>query len=351
MFEFILLDCIVKLKAERTIYNIYHLLQGKKAAQTLQDRNIFELAAYYGIYRSLSRKQFDRSIQKLKGKGLVTFISPGILSATEKGDKWYTRQKESITSILFLNGSVYGSKAEAFSNSLQLFLQLLTHIYKGEYRFIPIIEDAETQFFIKQVWQNNQLPHEDLLAMIYHDLYHILKMFPAVHAECFVDRLTTYEKIGLSNAQLAQKYSISPHDAHLFFCNIIHYICGKMEEENEFQFIQHLSRTPSYQKELTRSAKKTFHLIQNGYTAEQIAAMRQLKRNTILDHVIEIAYAYPRMEWDSFITREDYQLIHHTVKQLSTKKLKTIKLHLPDSISYFQIKLALALEKSRYGGD
>jgi uncharacterized protein YpbB len=57
--ENILLYCLKQLNGERTIYSIYHLLNGKKSSQTLQDAHLFSLKRYFGILESLTRESFD----------------------------------------------------------------------------------------------------------------------------------------------------------------------------------------------------------------------------------------------------------------------------------------------------
>ncbi|MEK1830635.1 hypothetical protein AAAC51_20805 [Priestia megaterium] len=42
-----ILFCIKQLKGERTAYGIYHLLTGKKSAQTIQDGKILEFRFFF----------------------------------------------------------------------------------------------------------------------------------------------------------------------------------------------------------------------------------------------------------------------------------------------------------------
>src|SRR5699024_8571397 len=148
MFDYILLDCIIKLNGERTLYNIYHLLGARKSSQTLQDRNIFNVSAYFGIYRSLKRSNFDQAIQLLRDKNLIIVTEDQISHITDKGYTLYKQQKKA-SDLLFLNGSKFEPHATELGKALQLFVQLLTHMHKKHYRFVPIIDNTETQRFIK----------------------------------------------------------------------------------------------------------------------------------------------------------------------------------------------------------
>ncbi|MEH6907985.1 hypothetical protein V7008_20090, partial [Neobacillus drentensis] len=73
--ESIILYSIKQLKSERTIYSVYHLLNGKKSSQTIQDAHLFSLKKFFGIYEQLSRESFDEIYQAVVEKNWL--ISKG----------------------------------------------------------------------------------------------------------------------------------------------------------------------------------------------------------------------------------------------------------------------------------
>ena len=350
MFTYILLDCIVKLNGERTLSNIYHLLSARKSSQTLQDRNIFNVSAYFGIYRTLKRANFDQAIQLLRDENMITVTEDQVSHITDEGYNWYLQQEKN-SDLLFLNGSRFEPHATELGKTLQLFIQLVTHMHMNDYRFVPIIESTETQRFIKYIWHHNEFSTEQLLSMVYQDLYAILDTFPENHAACFVDCLTTRKFIGLNNYQLATMHQISVHEVHIIFQNIIHYICDQIQNKHTFQFIDQLYRLVPHTKDITNSAALTLNYMTKGYSIDEIAVLRQLKNNTIMDHIIEIAYVYPQLDWKPYVSEDEYLFIKQMINRAETKKLKIIKSYLPDTISYFQIKLVLALEKNNKVGE
>lgn len=100
---------------------------------------------------------------------------------------------------------------------------------------------------------------------------------------------------------------------------------------------------PEYTK-TTKSATKTRELLNRQYTAEEIAVMRNLKLNTIYDHLVEIALYDEQFPLEKYINDQDQQEILSVVNRLKSYKLKDIRQEISKEISYFQIRLVLAVE-------
>ncbi|MGP4041369.1 helix-turn-helix domain-containing protein [Gracilibacillus sp. D59] len=345
MFECILLDSIMKLNGERTIYNIFHLLTAKKSTQTIQDSNLFGLTTCFGIYKPLTRQAFNQEIRRLSNNQLITIDSnQQTVYITDKGKIYYKQLKEKYEPYFNLNGAEFHQTGDQFSKHLLLFIQTLTHLHQKEQRFIPIIEDVETQQFVKKVWnKQHQLGTEKMLKYIHQDLIIILEDFPDSHAGAFVDSLTSLKKVGLSRYQISKKYQLTIHDVYLSFKNIIHAICKTIETKDKLTFLPQLYPVHKNHMLLSDSGKQTFYYLQQGLSIDEIANVRNLKVNTIKDHIVEIAYIYKALNWSVYMTEQQYLLIRDIIEKLQSKKLKDIKRQLPDTISYFQIKLVIAL--------
>src|SRR5690606_34171005 len=92
---------------------------------------------------------------------------------------------------------------------------------------------------------------------------------------------------------------------------------------------------------LTKSTVHTYKLLEQDLTITQIAELRNLKKGTVEDHIIEIALLDPNFSIKPFVDSRQAVAILETAKQLGHKKLKPIKEKVKDS-SYFQIRLVLA---------
>lgn len=92
---------------------------------------------------------------------------------------------------------------------------------------------------------------------------------------------------------------------------------------------------------------RTFELIKQGMSLESIARERKLTLQTIQNHVIKLVENGERLPVENWIGTEDIQRIQETAALSQSDKLTPIKDALPEDISFFQIKLALALAKKQ----
>ncbi|PWU68616.1 helix-turn-helix domain-containing protein [Gracilibacillus dipsosauri] len=344
MFQWILLYCLQQVQGERSVANIYHLIVGKKSTQSIQDSYIYNLSKYYGIYRILKRDQFEEMIHQLIADGYMKLDQDGKGTLTEKGSLYLV--KGSHLQLLSLNGEKFSEKAPAFLDKLLLLIQTMTNVMAGQRGFIPVIDNPLIQREVKQIIARHSLLSQANFSNLYKDLYSHLNTIPSSYADIFVDHMTTYRQVGLSKQQLALKYQVTVFDIHCILMNIIHQLLASIQQSSSFYVLDKIDLVHK-SIPITESAQRTYQQLKKGMDIEQIAKRRGLKENTIQDHIIEIAYWENNLVWSEFITKKIYDEILQIVNHLNTNKLKNIKSHLPEYVSYFQIKLVIALENKK----
>lgn len=87
---------------------------------------------------------------------------------------------------------------------------------------------------------------------------------------------------------------------------------------------------------------ETFDLYNKGMDIDQMAAARELTRDTIIKHLCFLVEKKLPVDIDKFVTPAKQQKIAYAVKKLGADKLIPIKEELGDKISYDEIKLTLA---------
>ncbi len=90
---------------------------------------------------------------------------------------------------------------------------------------------------------------------------------------------------------------------------------------------------------------RTLEMIRNGLSLDAIARTRKLTLQTIENHVLWLIDHGERLPVEEWLSDADRQLICRTARAAQSDRLTPIKDALPDRISFFQIKLALTLEK------
>ncbi|SET89342.1 Uncharacterized protein YpbB [Salinibacillus kushneri] len=343
MYSAILLKCITKLQNERSPSSIYHLLKGKRSSQTIQDAKAYGLSPFFGIYKTLSKKQFQNSLSILQKENLITWLDDDQLMITEAGRISLQTDMEESPELDWLDGFNVHHIAPQFWLRLLLWIQTGSNLLKDESHFIPVHDQWESVDWVRQFYRNKKKDLEGHFTNLYQELYSLLKLHRSFHADIVVSRLTGYKKIGLSKQQIAEKWKLPIEDVEMYIQSSIHFIVNKVCQ-NQSEFPALLAFIPEKLKQLplTDSAAKTYYWLKQGYSIEHIAKKRRLKINTIQDHLIEITYVDSSFSIDSYVAKEDKEMINRTIDELNTKRLKVIKDHLPDSVSYFMIRMVMA---------
>lgn len=338
--EGIILDCIDRIRTNRSIFGIYHLITGKKSIQSVHDARIFQLEKYYGIYVSLSREHFIQIINEMKKKEWIVEQGPDgyyVVSSAAKG-----LLNEYYDSSLYndLNGLMLFGKDISFLERLYLLVQTYSNLEASHYSFIPILDNPSITNWVKQFYYNNG--KKKVTKNLYHELHHVLSQLSNREAEIFVDRLSGFQHYGMSIDQLAIKYQFSNDDIKIILIAITHKLLTFIEGNREqYPILSQLIDTENENKFITNTANQTYQLLMNNSSLEDIAKKRNLKLSTIYDHIVEIALYDPDVDIQSFVSKEEQAQVVQAVKINKTLKLKTIKENCSPSIDYFQIRLVL----------
>ena len=335
-FSQLLLYIIQKFNGERSFTAPYYLLKGKKSGQTMQDVTYFQLHSFFAIYSNIKKEEYDLLIFALQAEGLVE-IKEGIPFLTEKGKE---RIKD-FQAPAFDGWRLRGNEL-LFWRRLELVVQTISHFHEGESKFIPNQKDIAVQQFVRNYLRGKEYQAHSFAEGLKAQLFHLLEASPLSEEQrtLFVYRLSGYQTSGLTWDQLASEYNSSVHDVKLQFIEVLHVLLRFLNKQDHPD-IYPLTDGIFIKSPLTDSAYRTSLLLEKGYTLEQVAAARNLKVNTIEDHLIEIASANPSFSVEDYISYEQMSRVWEISNSLHTKKLRLIKEQLPE-LSYFMIRLALS---------
>ncbi|WP_330949583.1 helix-turn-helix domain-containing protein [Virgibacillus sp. MG-45] len=326
-----------QIKDRRSINSIFYLLKGKKSIQTIHDAEIFQLERFFGIHKTLHIDTFEAVIQQMRSDGLIMkgAIKDSFLSVTEI-------EKVPTDFRAYFNGLKFESIAPTFMNRLLLLIQTYTNSQMKNKSFIPIIDIPDIIAWVKYFYRQNKNREADILPEMYHELHCLLQYVDDMEASLFVDRLTGYQHYGMSTGQLKEKYKISKDDVILLHTAVVHKMISLIhQEKKDYPLLQGLVDYEEYTSILTASAQKTFRFFKMGLTVEEISRKRGLKKNTIYDHMVEIALHEQEFPFHQFVDEQAQPLILQAIKTNPSHRLRDIRSTVGDSISYFQIRLML----------
>ncbi len=349
MFRYLLLDLLHTIKSNRSPAAIYHILTGKKSSQTIQDLHVFQLHIYYRLLPNLSRQAFDEVINQIVDEGLMTWINKKDYRLTDEANAYLTTNADTAHYFHSLAQPIDESSKQIFIDRFYLTIQTFTHRVMNERGFIPVTDDVTIQAFVRQYYHahKDQLPN--WLESCYEQLYEALKAYPEIDRHIFLDRLSTYDHSGRSLQQLMDCYETNEANIRLTL---------RLIERDLFHRSQ---QAPSYLADLlpsgknnqrnhplmTRSAQKTHQLVMRGYNIDELIQLRQLKRGTIEDHLVEICTLDDHFKLSDYVTDKKIAMIESYLSKRKTQKLGEIKRTLPEEVSYLDLRLVFAHYQKR----
>ncbi|WLD91862.1 helix-turn-helix domain-containing protein [Alkalihalobacillus sp. AL-G] len=340
--EAIYLYGIKRLRGERTVSGLFHILNGKKSSQAIQDGKLFSLSNLFGTMPNINYAKFTSSVQMISAQGWITLDFDDHPHITEMGNDRLEKYLMLHPLPVKLNGWRYGDISKVFWRRLTLFVQTLSHLLENDSHFYPIQNDPTILSWVKDHFPNHYHVRVNASEMLYTELFLFLKKVDPTDAENVVQRLTRHGRIGKTSAQVAQELQLDPVECDFRFQATIHHLINQLLEDGDsfpglYLFISDLHQPYT----LTESTLRTLNLLRDGIAIKAIAAERRLKLSTIEDHIIEIAINVLGFSIDPYVSFTEQEEIINTSKGLNTKRLKAIKERLGDRYTYFQIRLTL----------
>ncbi|SEN41913.1 Uncharacterized protein YpbB [Amphibacillus marinus] len=343
MLRYLILFCFNRIGEQRTVASIYHILTGRRSAQTIQDVHLYQLTNFYGATKSLTRVQFTNIIKELIAQNYLNERDQSLVVLTAQAKNYLVKEQDKYP-IHYLQGLKYVDIMDGFIARFHLAVQTYSNLVMKNKTFRPISDDETVQHWVKQNFHQNRQELRYWLRGIHNELLSFLNALDnEMYAMLFVDRLSGYQQAGYSIQQLARIYQIEEPEIELILVLLFHKLLT-FAETNQLSTVRTFVEDLNLRKNnrfLTKSAQITLRLLESDYTIAQIAQKRKLKRATIEDHIIELTYAYYPFRIHTFIDQSSLENITLTIAKLPNHKLSLIKQALHNNYSYFQIRLAL----------
>lgn len=348
LYRYIILRAIQQFQNERSVSAVYYVLQGKQSIQSIQDATLFGLENYFGILKKLTKHRFMDEIHILLTENYIKQANEEYqYELTDKGID-YLRQNNLVKQQLHLDGMTYRQMDEVFFERLLLLIQVWTNSVKKNRYYLPIIDNVRVEHWVKLFYQQTKNQVSEYIYALYNELYTICEEQDELYVKVFLLQLSSYNKIGLTMTQVAEMYDQTVEDIYIITVSFIHKMLQMIQSSKEqYPVLSYVTQKLTHHDDtLTKSAYKTNELRLQGLSIEAIAQFRRLKINTIYDHLVEIAMNQSDFPLSLYVTYDQQRTIIKAIKQTNSYTLKSIKSKVDESITYFQIRLVLALWSS-----
>lgn len=334
-------------RGERSISGVYHLLTGKKSTQTIQDGSYFSILSLFGVFPSLKREQLLKIIEKLVEQEDATYKEKDRVALTGQGTKELEKFLKERPQLDQLHGWRYHSYTNLVWLRICLLIQTLSHLVAGNRTFYPITHRTEVRDWVKRILPPTDQERKKQLHRMYYELSQFLSGVSELSAFVIVHQLTGRTNVGLTHQQLAAYLHTEVLDVYLTHLMTLHSLFNTLENDAASYpvlslFIQDLKQ----EMVLTDSARKTYDWFLKGKTIKEISRIRNLKENTIDDHIVEISLQDQQFSIRPFVAEEYEREIKQAMNSLHTSRLRDLKEMLPPEISYFMIRLVVSRKES-----
>lgn len=326
---------------ERSMAGAFHLLQGKRSAQTIQDAAFYQALPLFGIYPNMEYSEFEKIAKKLEQTKLIESME-NVHSLTEKGKAVLQNWLDKNEYIDQFNGWKYGRIAPVFWERFTLFIQTLSHIEEGK-RFVPITDNLAIQRFVKQHLPKTKEARMNVRRDLYSQCVQLISTQSLLQQEVFVWQLSRPGRVGSTKTQLANQLNIPLEEISIRHASMVHGLIHAIQADSfTYPLLKVFTEVERAIVFGTVSAQKTAQLLTQISDVNELAKFRKLKKATIEDHLVELALFNESFQISTYVDPQKQTLIERASNKEQTLKLKKIHERLEKQVSYFEIRLVLA---------
>lgn len=343
--EAVIVNVIKAVEGERTSSSVYHLLKGKKSAQTIQDAHLYRLTKWFHTAPFLTIPAFETMMNDLIKKAYIT----GDLQrpfVTQEGLEKMNRLFQQTGSFNELSGWHFSGTAPVFFSRLQLLVQVASHLAYSDSSYYPVTRDDRILEWVKKFLTYMPCSKKELSPHLHSELAYLFQQLPE-QPECIVIRFSGHKQTGKTIMQAAEKLGMEETEYWFRFLHALHSMIKNITESRaQTPVLEAIMKDIHDPLTLTISARQTADYLKQAMTIDQVAASRRLKKATIEDHIVELTLNDPSFSIRPFIEEEKEAAVIEAARHVSNRQLKPLKEKLPDH-SYFQIRLVLAKESRK----
>ncbi|WP_047375380.1 helix-turn-helix domain-containing protein [Exiguobacterium sp. ZOR0005] len=324
----VLLLAIDRLKGERSERSLFHVLNGKRSATTLQDAFFYDLEPVFGMF-PYAKYDYEKLMASLEKRG---WLNRSMFTLTGAGQ--LLASPETVSDLFERLGGEQRDYTTMTWKRLSLFIQTFMSL-EHKRTFYPVQADRLAERWVKQIVRSER-EWRPLIESFHSELETALESVGDPYATAVVYRFTGAFETGYTYEQIATLLDVDARTARLYFLAGWNALLNELPEDAKLRGFSHgLSR-----ERMTLSARESFDLFTAGRSFSQVQSMRRLRTSTIEDHVVEMAMYIEEFPLDQFVPERLIAEVER-LREGDSWALKPIFDQI-DELSYFQIRLVFA---------
>ncbi|MEC6747467.1 helix-turn-helix domain-containing protein [Marinilactibacillus sp. XAAS-LB27] len=327
---------------------LIHVFHGRRTPSILFKVENEQLFPAFGLFKELKKEHLEHYLQKLCSKNLLQGSEEEGYLLTSLGYKSLTQYFENKKYPEAIRSLENATLRNSFYLQIQLVSQIFSEKRYDNKKYSPSIKEPSDQESVK-AWLSKQKKPMDQLALQWAtELYDLLLTFAKEEASMIVGKLTGHDIIGKTNRQLAESLEMESVELNVRLSNTFEQLIIQARASEGLllnDFVTYLDQRTYFG--LSKSTYDTYLMVNEGYSVEQISEVRQLKLNTIREHILEIYLVHPDFNFQPYIPADQYERLKMAFEQNPKYSYKQAKQDYED-LMFMWFRL-VEIERIRYG--
>lgn len=308
------------------VSQLIHVFHGRRTPSMLFKVEQEKLYPAFGLFKSMTREALEQSAEQLVKKDWIKGSEQNGYVLTDAGVEELKQYFSRHTYPAAINSLTYATIRRPFFSQFQLAAQIFSEaIYKNS-RYSPAIKNPVYQESVKKWLYSQQQSIEELSGKWSAELLQVIEQLPDTTATVLVSKLTGHQLIGFTNRQIADQLLMEPIEFQIVLEQAIEQFIDQIKSSEAAlltQFLSHVQKTVYYG--LSKSTFMTAVLLKKGLSIEAVAHKRQLKLNTIREHVLEISLVHTVFDFMPYIPKDIHRALHNSFDQYPAYSFKEAK--------------------------
>lgn len=298
---------LFKEKEPLKLAQLIHVFHGRRTPSMLYVVEKHQLFSAFNYASTLSRDQLEACLHK--------GIEQNWLRKEEKEYYLTTLGKKEVGNYFSshpyptaLTSLQYAKVRHPFWERFQLLSQVFSEKKYQNTDYSPVIKHPSHQHGVKRWLHRQGQPMEKLIIQWVEEVINAFTLLDEDRAHFLALQLAGHKQTGKTKNQVAEFYHFTMAECDFFLENSLECFLQIIAQTDDLFLLSSLLKDIQEETHMGVSAStyQTASYLKKGYSIQQIAKERQLKVSTIHEHLLEIAFIYPRFSYEKYVPKEIY---------------------------------------------
>lgn len=289
---------------------LLHIFQGKRTPSMFYLAEINGWHHAFAQFKYITIEEIEAIIQRLLKKELIV-----------SEDKGYVITQNGLDTMEEYFSEHYFPQLKRFTNltirtefwaRFQLFVQSFSEMSYQNKQYSPVIKHPQHQENVRLLFQQFPERREALLSKWIAEQTFLFEQLEVSRANVLAAQLTGHHKIGETKSQMQEQLEMENIEFLFYHQDTVEELLQIIQNNSDElvllnAIVHQLHEETNYG--LSSSTNLSYQLLQQGNDISSIANRRQLKENTVREHILEMAFVLKDFPISPFVPTSIYEKV------------------------------------------